>query len=334
LLSGALAAAQPPGPHYHVSARHVIGGNETGYDYVSVDPATRRVFVAHGTRLEVLAADGGERLGQIEGLVVAHGIEFPEGLGRGFATSGNDRTVLMFDPRTLKVLKAIRYAGVKPDALKYDPSSRLLFVVNGGSTGDITVIDPRNAAIVATIDLGGGKLEQIAFDGRGRGYINDEKRNLVHVIDTNTLSAVTTWPLAPGEEPTGLAIDPAARRIFAACGNDRLVSVDIDSGRVVSTAPIGADPDGAVFDPKSGRIFVSNRDGTLSVIREEAGGRLHPDQTVQTASGARTIALDEKTGQLFLPYADFAPAPAPTPSEPKPRPQMVPGSFGVLVVAP
>ena len=328
------AAGADPVPAYHVAARYPIGGAETGYDYLRVDAATRRLFVAHGTRLEVLDADSGARVGQIEGLAAVHGVEFPDGLGVGFATSGDDRAVVEFDARTLKVLKTIKYTGLKPDAVQYDPASRLLFVVNGGASGDVTVVDPASGAIVATIDVRGGKLEQLAFDGRGRGYLNDEKRNLVHVLDTRSLEVVARWPLAPGEAPTGLAIDRIGRRIFAACGNNLLVAVDIDSGRVVGTAPIGSDPDGAAFDPKSGRVFTSNRDGTLSVVREQAPGRFVAEQTVKTASGARTIAFDEQTGRMFLPYADFGRAPPPTAAVPEPRAPLIPASFGVLVVAP
>ncbi len=333
LLAG-WAASADPAPAFHVAARYAIGGVETGYDYLRIDPVTRRLFVAHGSRVEVLDADSGAHLGQIEGLATAHGVEFPDGLGTGFATSGNDRTIVEFDPRTLKVLKAIKYTGVKPDAVQYDPSSQLLFVVNGGSSGDVTVVDPRSGAIVATIDVQGGKLEQLVFDGRGRGYLNDETRNLVHVLDTRTLEVIARWPLAPGKEPTGLAIDRSGRRIFAACGNNLLVVVDIDGGGIVGTAPIGTDPDGAVFDPTSRRVFTSNRDGTLSVVREQTPGHYVAEQTVKTAPGARTIALDERTGRLFLPYAAFGLPPPPSKAVAEPAAPMIPASFGVLVVAP
>ena len=330
-LAGA-AGAEPPS--YHVAARYTIGGTDPAYDYLRIDPATRHLYVAHGTRVEVLDADSGAHVGQIDHLQGVHGIEIPDGSGRGFATSGVDRAVVMFDARSLQILKMIRYTGVKPDSIQYDPSSKLLFIVNGGATGDVTVVDPVSGAIVATIDLKGGKLEQIVFDGRGRGYVNDEERNLVHVLDTSALSEVTTWPLAPGEAPTGLAIDREHHRIFAACGNHRLVVIDTDSGRVLSTATIGDDPDGAAFEPTTGRVFTSNRDATLSIVREAAPGQFVLEQTLATASGARTIALDGKSGRLFLPTVEFGRAPAPTKAVPAPRAPMIPATFGIIVVAP
>jgi len=321
-------------PAYHVTARYEIGGTDTAYDYLRVDALSRRLFVAHGTRLEVLDADTGARLGQVANLAGVHGVEIIDRLHTAFATNGTDRTVTMFDPATLQVAKTIKYAGVKPDALQYDPASGLLFVVNGGATGDVSVIDPANGAIVGTVDLGGGKLEEIAFDGQGRGFVNDEQKSVVHVFDTRTLKAVGAWSLAPAEEPTGLAIDREHRRLFAACGNGLLAIVDAETGKMVGTAPIGPDPDGAAFDPKSGRVFASNRDGTLTVIGEQSPGHYVAQQTVRTAPGARTIALDDKTGRLFLPAGRFGAVPKPTTAVPEPRAPLIPGSFAVIVVAP
>jgi DNA-binding beta-propeller fold protein YncE len=324
----------PPAPAYHVAARYEIGGADAGYDYLRVDGGSRRLFVAHGTRLEVLDADTGARLGQLPNLAGVHGIEIIDRLHIAFATNGTDRTVTMFDPATLKVVKTIKYAGVKPDSLQYDPSSGLLFVVNGGATGDLSVIDPATGAIVGTVDLAGGKLEEIAFDGKGRGFVNDEQKNVVQVFDTKASTLVGAWPLAPAEGPTGLAIDREHHRLFAACGNNLLAIVDTDTGKVVGTAPIGADPDGAAFDRKSGRIFTSNRDGTLTVIGEQSPGHYVVQQTVKTAVGARTIALDDKTGRLFLPAGLFGPAPAPTKAAPEPHAPLIPGSFAIIMVAP
>lgn len=321
-------------PAYHVAARYAIGGVETGYDYLRVDGATRRLFVAHGSRVEVLDADSGRRLGQLPGLAGAHGVEIVEPLHRAFATSGLDRTVTMFDPETLQVIKTIRYLGDKPDALGYDPSSRLLYVVNGGSTGDVSVIIPESGAIIGTIELAGGKLEEIAFDGKGRGFVNDEQKSVIHVFDTGTRKRVASWALAPAEGPTGLAIDRAHRRLFAACGNRLLAIVDSGTGKLLGTADIGPDPDGVAFDPKSGRVFTSNRDGTLTVLGERPDGSYAVLQTVKTAPGARTIALDERSGRLFLPSAQFGATPAPTAAVPEPRAPVIPESFAIVVVAP
>jgi DNA-binding beta-propeller fold protein YncE len=335
MLSGLCwADGSSPQPAYHVAARYEIGGAEAGYDYLRVDSGSRRLFVAHGSRVEVIDVDTGTRLGELTGLAGVHGVEVVGRVHMAFATNGTDRTVTMFNPETLQIVKTIKYLGVKPDALQYDPGSELLFVVNGGSTGDVSVIDPATGSIVDTADLGGGKLEEIAFDGHGRGFVNDEQKSVVHVFDTRTRKRIAEWPLAPAQEPTGLAIDREHHRLFAACGNRLLAILDSDSGKMLGTAQIGADPDGAAFDRRSGRIFTSNHDGTLSVVGEVSPGTYALQQTVQTASGARTIALDDTTGRVFLPSARFGAAPAPTPAAPEPRARLIPESFAIIVVAP
>jgi DNA-binding beta-propeller fold protein YncE len=239
----------------------------------------------------------------------------------------------MFNPMTLQVIKRIKYLGLKPDALQYDPGSRLLYVVNGGPTGDVSVIDPATGAIVDTVELSGGKLEEIGFDGHGRGFVNDEQLSVVHVFDTKTRKRIVSWPLAPAEGPTGLAFDHKHHRLFAAC-NGLLAILDSDTGKLLGTVPIGPDPDGAAFDPKSGRVFTSNHDGTLTVIGERSPGNFVALQTVTTAPGARTISLDERTGRLFLPAGDFGAVPASTPAVPEPRAPLIPESFAIVVVAP
>jgi DNA-binding beta-propeller fold protein YncE len=321
-------------PAYHVAARYEIGGTEAGYDYLRVDGGSRRLFVAHGSRVEVINADSGVRLGEVSNLAGVHGIEIVEQLNLAFATSGADRTVAMFNPGTLQIVKRIKYLGAKPDALQYDPSSGLLFVVNGGETGDLSVIRPATGSIVDTVELGGGKLEEISFDGRGHGFVNDEQKSVVHVFDTRTRKRVAAWPLMPAKGPTGLAIDREHHRLFAACGNRLLAILDSDTGTMLGTVAIGADPDGAVFDRRSGRIFTSNRDGTLSVVGERSPGNYALQQTVQTAPGARTIALDDETGRLFLPAGRFGAAAAPTTAEPEPHAPLIPESFAIIVIAP
>lgn len=328
-LAGAHAAAPPAASSYRMIAQYPIGGNDTGYDYLRVDAATRRVFVAHANRVEVLNADTGRKVGEISGMHGVHGIELIPELGKGYTSNGLDRTVSVFDRDTLAIRKVIRYTGVKPDAIQYDPDTRRLFVVNGGASGDVTVIDPASDAIVDTVDVDGGKLEQIGFDGRGRAFVNDEGKSVIHVFDTHSLKAVATWPLAPCEEPTGMAVDRAHHRVFAACGNEKLAVVDSDSGRVVATPAIGSDPDGAVFDPKTQRIFTSNREGTLSVLQEVSPDRYETLQTLKTQPGARTLALDETTSRIFMPTARFGPAAAGGGNAP-----ILPETFTLLVAGP
>ena len=317
---------------YRVIARYPLGGHDVGYDYLRLDAASHRLFVAHGTRVEVVDADSGRKVGEIADTPGVHGVTFAPEFGHGFTSNGVARSVTMFDLATLKTLAVIKYTGVKPDSIVYDPQTRRVFAVNGGDTGDVSVIAADSGAIVATMPLGGGKLEEAQFDGRGHGFVNDEDQNVVHVFDTHKLVKLATWPVAPGEGPTGLAFDKQHHRLFAACGNNKLVVLDSDSGRVLGTAAIGADPDGAVFDPKTQRILVSNRDGTLSVVDGNAPHGYPTLQTVRTEPFARTLALDERNGRVYLPTAKFAAAPAPTADNPKPRPVMIPDSFVVLVV--
>jgi len=330
LPAGSAQAATPAAASsYHMIAQYPIGGNDTGYDYLRVDAPARRVFVAHANRVEVLNVDTGEKVGEIAGMHGVHGIELIPELGKGYTSNGLDRTVTVFDRDTLKVRKVIRYTGVKPDAIQYDPETRRLFVVNGGATGDVTVIDPVSDVIVDTLDLGGSKLEQIGFDGRGRAFVNDEGQSVVHVFDTHRLKALANWPLAPCEEPTGMAVDRLHHRVFAACGNEKLAVLDADSGRVVATPAIGKEPDGAVFDPKTERIFTSNKEGTLSVLKEVSPDRYETLQTLTTRPGARTLAMDENTGRIFMPTARSGPAAAGGGSAP-----MLPQTFTLLVAGP
>jgi DNA-binding beta-propeller fold protein YncE len=319
LLSAVLAAVSaltvaavhsaPPAGGYRMIAQFPIGGNDAGYDYLRVDAPKRRVFVAHLNRVEVLNADTGAKLGEISGMHGVHGIEIIPELDKGYTSNGLDRTVTVFDRSTLKVRRVIRYTGIKPDAIQYDPDSRRLYVVNGGASGDVTIIDPANDAIVDTLNLGGAKLEQIGFDGRGRAFVNDEGQSVIHVFDTHTLQPAGTWTLGGCEEPTGMAVDRAHHRVFAACGNQKLAVLDSDDGHVVATPAIGSDPDGAVFEPKTQRIFTSNKEGTLSVLREASPDRYEALQTLVTQPGARTLALDETTGRIYLPTARTGKAP-------------------------
>ena len=311
VLTGVAAHSAPPAAGgYRMIAQFPIGGNDAGYDYLRVDAPTRRVFVAHLNRVEVLNADTGAKLGEISGMHGVHGIEIIPELGKGYTSNGLDRTVTVFDRSTLEVRKVVRYTGVKPDAIQYDPDSRRLYVVNGGASGDVTVIDPAGDTIVDTLELGGAKLEQIGFDGRGRAFVNDEGQSVIHVFDTHRLQPAGTWTLGGCEEPTGMAVDRAHHRVFAACGNQKLAVLDSDDGHVVATPAIGSDPDGAVFEPKTQRIFTSNREGTLSVLREASPDRYEALQTLATQPGARTLALDETTGRIYMPTARTGKVPA------------------------
>lgn len=319
---------------YRVTARYPIGGDASRWDYLRVDPATRYLYVAHFTKFEVLDADSGRKIGEIAPASRAHGVVIVPEVGRGFATSGNDNAVIVFDPRTLKILSVVKSTGTNPDSIQYDAAdTKKLYVVNG-SSGNVTVIDPVTAKVTGTVSLTEGKLEQIGFDGRGHAFVNNEEKSSMHVFDTHTLQSVATWSLAPGEGGTGLIVDAGHHRVFATCGNHKLVVLDSDTGKVVATPAIGEDADGAVFDPASGRIFTSNADNTMTVLHQDTPDSYSVLQTVPTATGAKQIALDEKTGRIFLPTGQFGPKPAATEKVPNPLPPVVPGTFEILVISP
>lgn len=323
------AATAASAADFRLLARYPIGGIG-GYDYLRVDPDTRRLYVAHGNRVDVLDADTGASIGQVAPTRGVHGIALDRALNRGFITDGADRAVTVFDLRTLKTIAVIHGLGVKPDAIEFDPDTGRVYVANGAS-GGITVIEPATAAIAAVIPVE-GKLEGMAFDGRGRLFVNTENRSAIQVVDLRAGRVVALWPVAPVEGGTGLAIDRSTHRLFCAGGNGMLAVVNSDTGAVVATPPIGEDPDGDAFNPATGLIFTSNVGGTLSILHEDAADTYRTVQTVATAYGARTIALDRRTGRVFLPTGRFGPAPAPTADRPNPRPRLLPGTFEVLVV--
>ena len=326
LAAGALNARAA---EFRVVAHYPIGG-DVRYDYLRVDPDMRRLYVSHATRVEVLDVDTGAKVGEVGPMRGIHGIAVVPDLGRGFITAGSDRTVVMFDLRTLKIVKVITGLGVKPDAIEYDPQTRRVYVANGAS-GGITVIDPAKGEIAATVPIE-GKLEGLAFDGRGRLFVNTEDKSIIQVVDTRTLRPLAAWPIAPVEGGTGLAIDAVHHRLFSAGGNQMLAVVDSDTGVLVATPEIGEDPDGDAFDPANGLIFTSNMTGTVTVLHEDSPGAYSVVQSVPTAFGARTIAFDPKTGRIFLATGKFGPPPAPTAANPRPWRQGEPGSFEVLVV--
>lgn len=328
----ALAPATPfiaPAAEFRVIGHYPIGG-EVRYDYLRVDLVMRRLYVSHGGQVEVLNVDTGAKLGEVGPMKGIHGIVVIPSLKRGFITAGGDRTVVEFDLDTLKIVKVIPGLGMKPDAIEYDPQTERVYVANGAS-GGVTVIDPVKGEIAANVPIS-GKLEGLAFDGRGHLFVNTEDRSAIQVIDTRTLKPLASWPIAPVEGGTGLAIDAAHHRLFSAGGNNLLAVVNSDTGSVVATPPIGQDPDGDAFDAADGLIFTSNMVGTLTVLHEDTPDSYSVVQTVPTAFGARTIAFDPKTGRVFFATGKFGPVSAPTADNPRPRRPGEPGSFEVLVV--
>jgi WD40 repeat protein len=311
---------------YRVLTQFKVGG-EGGYDLLCVDSGARRLYLSHATRVEVLDADTGKKVGEIAPANGVHGIAVAPEFNHGFITNGKDNTVTMFDLKTLQALKVIPIQGKKPDALDYDAETRQVFVCNSGS-GDLAVIDAATGEFKAKVALSEG-LEGLVFDGRGRMFVNDEDKSVVYVVDTHALKLIATWPLAPGEGPTGLAIDRTHHRLFSACGNGKFAVLNSDTGAILTILPIDKSPDGAAFDPATGRAFAPCRGGTLTIVQEESPDKFSVLQTVATQWGAKTIALDEKTGRIFLPTAKFGPLPTDGSSH---HPPVLPDTFTVLVV--
>ena len=325
------SAATPTTAHYHLLRKLPVGG-EGGWDYLTIDSAARRLYLSRSTRVLVLDVDSGAAIGEIPGTQGVHGIALAPEAHRGFTSNGRASTVTIFDPATLSTLAEVKTTGENPDAILYDPASRRVFTFNGRGK-NATAIDAAAGTVAGTVALD-GKPEFAAADGKGRVFVNIEDKNQVTVIDSRALRVETNWPLASCEEPSGLAMDREHRRLFAVCHNRTMAVLDADSGRAVASLPIGEGVDAAAFDPSTSLVFASNGDGTLTVVKEDGPDSYSVVQTVATQRSARTMALDEKTHQVFLAAAEFGPAPAATPDQPRPRAPMVPGSFTILVLGP
>jgi DNA-binding beta-propeller fold protein YncE len=328
-LHASYAVAQAaPDSTYRVVHEITLGGDGR-WDYVTLDTVYHRLFIARQTRVMVVNPESGKLLGEIPGLEGAHGVALAYHAGHGFATSGRDGTVTMFDLRTLRVLRRTR-AGDDADAVVYDPVSRRVVSLNGDAN-TASVIDPVSGRLLATIALG-GKPEFGVAASDGRLYANLVDSAQMVEIDPKASRVLRRWTLAPCEEPTGLAIDRVHHLLFSGCHNRLMAISDYGQGRLVAQTPIGGGVDGGAFDPSSQLAFTSNGDGTLTVVHEDSPTRFHVVATIGTRRGARTMALDERTHRIYTVTAAFGPTPAPTPDEPHPRPSLVPGTFALLVL--
>jgi YVTN family beta-propeller protein len=324
LVSSLLAATS-----YKVVKSIPLGGNG-GWDYLTADSHNRRLYVSHGTEVDVLNLNTGSVTGKIPNTNGVHGIAIADDLHRGFISDGRDNQVTIFNLKTLAVISTVK-AGTNPDGILYDPFSQRVFAFNGRSN-DMTAIDAKTGKVLGTVPLG-GKPEFPVTDAQGNVYVNiEDKSEIVH-LDPNTLTIKNRWPVAPCESPSGLAIDAKNQRLFPVCDNKMMAVVDAGSGKVVTTVPIGEGPDAAGFDPDKKLVFSSNGEGTLTVVSQETPNTYAVAQTVKTQRGARTMALDLKTHKLYLADAEFGPAPAPSADNPRPRPKILPGTFKLLVVS-
>lgn len=330
----AVAAVAAPAPGYKMAGEFAIG-QPGRWDYLLCDRDAHRLYVPRTDRVLVLDSRDGRVMGVVPGTPGVHGVALAKHLGRGFTSNGADGTVTIFDTRSLDILGKLP-AGKNPDAILYDSTSKRVFVFNGKSQ-DATVFDSAvsttNPTALATIALG-GKVEFAVSDHVGQVFVNIEDTNEIVRIDAQTLTVTARWSIAPGEEPTGLAMDLKSRRLFAVCGNNLMVVVNADTGKVITTLPIGKGADAAAFDPEYSLAFASCGDGTLTVVRESSADQFSVVQTVSTRPGARTMALDTRTHRIYLPTAQFNPPAAPTGESPRPRPQPIDGTFVIVVVEP
>jgi YVTN family beta-propeller protein len=313
---------------YHVLDKIAVGG-EGGWDYVYDDSDAHRLYVSHSTKVVVIDTDTNKVVGEIPDLKGVHGIAVATELGRGFISDGRSNSVVIFDIKTLKTIGQVK-TGTNPDSIIYDPFSKHIFAFNGGSD-DVSAIDPANGTVIGTLALG-GKPEYAISDEKGTIFVNIEDKSEIVAFDAAKLQIRSHWPLGEGEEPSGLAFDRKHGRLFAVCGNKKLVVLDSLSGKIVATLPIGAGVDAASFDDKERLAFASNGEGNLTVIHEDSPDKFTVVDTVSTQRGARTMTLDRKTHKLYLPAAQYGEIPAPTKERPRPRPPIIPNSFVVLVV--
>jgi DNA-binding beta-propeller fold protein YncE len=318
---GTLLAQQSP---YRITHTYPVGGDGS-WDYVVPDPPRHRLFIARQNRIMVVDENNGQLLGEVTGVQGAHGTAIAASSGHGFATSGTDRTVVMFDLDSFKALGRIP-AAEDADAIIYDRGSDRVFTLNGDAHSS-TVIDARAGTLVTNIPLG-GKPEYGASAEDGHVYANLTDTSEVVEIDAKNATVLRRWPTAPCRQPVAMAIDTAAHRLFSGCRSGLLAVSDYQAGKIVATEKIGAGVDGCGFDPVSKDVFASNADGTLTVIHQDAPDRYRVVQTLETPAFSRNLGLDPATHRVFLAAAKFGPPP----TDGRGRGPMVPGSFSVLVV--
>jgi len=324
LAAVALAAG---GPGYHVTTTYKLGG-DGGWDYLTADAGARRLYISRGTHVMVVDADSGKSVGDIADTPGVHGIALAPELGRGFTSNGREGTVSIFDIKTLATISKVK-VGDNPDAILYDPATKRVFTFNGRSQ-DSTAIDAASGKVLGTIKLD-GKPEFAASDAKGKIFVNIEDKNELTAIDPAKLEVKATWPLAPCESPSGLSIDRKNHRLFVGC-EKMMAVVDADSGKVLATPPIADGVDATAFDDETGLAFASCGEGVLTVVKEESPDKFSVAENVPTQQGARTLALDAKTHNVFVVTAKFGPPPAATPDNPHPRRSILPDSFVALVV--
>jgi len=317
------------GQNYKVSKKLNVAGNE-GWDYLAVDDVNQHLFVSHGSIVNVIDLKSDTSIATIPDTKGVHGIAIANDLNKAFISNGKDNSITVINLKTFELIEKVKINGVNPDAILYDTFSSKVFIYNGKSN-DATVLDANTNQVVKTIAFG-GKPEFSVTNNKGLVYVNIEDKNEIKVINTATLEVANTWKITPGDEPSGLAIDTETNRLFSVCGNKLMIVVDASNGKIIKTLPIGDGCDGVIFDAKNKLVFSSNGEGTITIVKEENASTFSVLETIKTQKGARTIALNKTTNQLYLPTAEFGAKPQPTIENPRPRASIVPNSFVVLVV--
>ncbi len=316
---------------YHLGATWKLAG-EGGWDYLTLDSRARRLYVTRGTRIQVLDSQSGALIGEVAGVNGAHGVALDPELHRAFATSGRDNTVLVFDTQTLKPIGQPIAVGDKPDAITFDPFTKRVFAFDAGEGANgnaATIIDAQTLKVLRSVPLGSNP-ESAVPDGKGSVWVNLEGSSELVQLDAARGIIVGRHSLAPGTEPTGIGLDMVNGRVFSGCANKKMIVTDARTGRQLAAVPIGEGVDAGAFDPKNGLAFASNgRSGTLSVVNF-ASDSVVVVQNIATHIGARTMALDPQSGDVFVVAADYLPAEPLAAGERPGRPKMVPGSAVVM----
>jgi DNA-binding beta-propeller fold protein YncE len=315
---------------YHLVKKIPITG-DYGWDYLTADSEGRRLYVSHDQEVVVLDLDSGALIGKIPGMDV-HGIAIARDLGRGYISCSDPGSVVIFDLKNLGVLHRVE-VGADPNAIFFDKKTQRVYTADRGAKR-VTAIDARTGKIVATSENLGGRTEHAASDEAGHIFLNMQDRHTLLKLDSQSVKVLDTWPLAPCQQPSSMDIDRIHERVFIGCRSGVMTVVDGDSGRIVTTQPIGKGVDATEFDATRGLVYFSSGEGTMAVFHQEMPDKYTLVESVKTQAGARTMALDRKTGKVFLSVAEFGPRPDPTSANPRPRPPMIPGTFSVLVFAP
>jgi outer membrane protein assembly factor BamB len=316
------------GTGYKLETRYPVPGNG-GFDYVTIDSAARRLYLSHGTQVDVVNADDGKLIGTIADTPGVHGIALAPEFKHGFTSNGRENKVSMFDPATLQLINKID-VGKGPDGIYYDPGTKRVFTNNHGSH-DITAIDAKTGAVIGAVKIEGDGESAVIADGVV--YVNIEDTNEVVVFDPKSLEVKKRFPIGVAKTPTGLAYDAQTKRLFIGCRNDpKMVVMDAVSGKVIANFPIGRGVDYAAFDPQAKLVFFSCSEGVLNIFHEKSADDYEDAGPVKTQPSARTMAFDPKTKKIFLSAAEIVEAPPATPGG-RPQRSVKPGSFVVLVVS-